>query len=200
MPPASEEVAAVVATLPPHIVAGSLLPLEIPSISPDDDYSDDLPSHPILPSEIVESAAPGRPAAENTTINMETSAGTAPPTSVDLTETAEALETTQQEMPSETIVSQGTLTESRSEETASPPSSAPPQVEQPNLTETEEESVDWADIEEDLSTPDEAELKNIEAAEGDYSAHECMIPLSSSESLRLRLLYYYLLTSWRNVR
>lgn len=33
----------------------------------------------------------------------------------------------------------------------------------------------WADIEEDRSTPDEAELKEIESApDGDYSAYECM--------------------------
>lgn len=32
----------------------------------------------------------------------------------------------------------------------------------------------WADIEEDLSVPDEAEMKEIEsAADGDYSAYEC---------------------------
>ena len=36
-----------------------------------------------------------------------------------------------------------------------------------------EEHAYWADIEEDTSTPDEAELKEIEAAQGDYSAKEC---------------------------
>jgi hypothetical protein len=31
----------------------------------------------------------------------------------------------------------------------------------------------WAEIEEDDSTPEEAELKEIESADGDYSAFEC---------------------------
>lgn len=35
----------------------------------------------------------------------------------------------------------------------------------------------WAEVEEDTSVPDEAEMKEIEsAADGDYSAYECMIP------------------------
>lgn len=37
----------------------------------------------------------------------------------------------------------------------------------------EEEPAYWADIEEDTSAPDEAELKEIESADGDYSALEC---------------------------
>jgi hypothetical protein len=37
----------------------------------------------------------------------------------------------------------------------------------------EEEPAYWADIEEDTSVPDEAELKEIESADGDYSALEC---------------------------
>jgi hypothetical protein len=41
----------------------------------------------------------------------------------------------------------------------------------------EEDPADWADIEKDLLTPDEAEMREIEAAaDGDYSAHECMNP------------------------
>jgi hypothetical protein len=35
------------------------------------------------------------------------------------------------------------------------------------------EPATWADIEEDLSSPDEAELKEIESTDGDYSAYEC---------------------------
>jgi hypothetical protein len=53
----------------------------------------------------------------------------------------------------------GTLTET-------PPPPPPPPAE-------EQEPATWADIEEDLSTPDEAELKEIESADGDYSAYEC---------------------------
>jgi hypothetical protein len=35
------------------------------------------------------------------------------------------------------------------------------------------EPATWADIEEDVSSPDEAELKEIESTDGDYSAYEC---------------------------
>ena len=48
--------------------------------------------------------------------------------------------------------------------TTTPPRPAPPEV----------ETAYWADIEEDTSLPDEAEMKEIEsAADGDYSAYEC---------------------------
>lgn len=172
MPPAAEEGAAVVATLPPAVET-SLETVPSPENPP---LSSDLPSHPVLPSEIVESSAPDRPASEDTTAAMDAPAVTVPPTAVDAPQTEVLPESTPQELPSDTTTSQETSTESQSEESTSPPPPPPPpQVEQTTPTEAAEEPADWADIEEDLSAPDEAELKEIEAAEGDYSAHECKI-------------------------
>lgn len=46
----------------------------------------------------------------------------------------------------------------------------------------------WADIEEDLSVPDEAEMKEIEsAADGDYSAYECKLTQAISGGAGLEL-------------
>ena len=44
----------------------------------------------------------------------------------------------------------------------------------------DEEHPYWAEIEEDTSAPDEEELKEIEAGQGDLSAYECMSTLFSS--------------------
>jgi len=46
----------------------------------------------------------------------------------------------------------------------------PPPPTQPS---EEVEHAYWADIEEDTTTPDEEELKEIDAAEADYSARDC---------------------------
>ena len=68
-----------------------------------------------------------------------------------------------------------------------PPVQADPvpviQAPQPEL-----EHAYWADIEEDLSVPDEAEMKEIEsAADGDYSAYECKLTQAISGGAGLEL-------------
>lgn len=56
-------------------------------------------------------------------------------------------------------------------DTPAPPRPQPPDLEHPF----------WAEVEEDVSVPDEAEMREIEsAADGDYSAYECMTPPSCS--------------------
>lgn len=64
-----------------------------------------------------------------------------------------------------------------------PPAPAPETTEAPPPPPPEEEPATWADIVEDTSSPDEEELKEIEAGRGDYSAMECKIYSSRIRTL-----------------
>ena len=71
-------------------------------------------------------------------------------------------------MPEQNISSQDTSADEH-EPTIRSDISAPPRPPPPEV-----EHAYWAEMEEDTSVPDEAEMKEIEsAADGDYSAYEC---------------------------
>lgn len=195
MPPAVEEAAVIVATLPSglEIPSDTTLSTEMSSSS-----LSDVPPNAVPPSEIVELSSPDRPLVLGDTANaMDTSTDTPSVTAVDAQETLLSPESTPQDTPTESASSPAassleSSTESSPEAIAPPPPPPPPPQdpqEGEHVTpaeveeEDEEEAADWADIEEDLSAPDEAELKEIEAAEGDYSAHECKM---ESHILELR--------------
>ena len=71
--------------------------------------------------------------------------------------------------PASSVDQPETAPESAPESHPRPP--MPPSATQPG---EEVEHAYWADIEEDRTTPDEEELKEIDAAEADYSACDCM--------------------------
>lgn len=127
---------------------------------------------PPVTLESTESAAPDRPVTADTSpaTAMDTSEDSPQTQIPDVAPTAETPAAGTPENPPET---------SRGDETpAETPPPPPPPVQ-------EEEPAPWADIEEDLSTPDEAELREIEASDGDYSAYECETGILSPPSRSL---------------
>lgn len=109
-----------------------------------------------------------------TTAHVETNTADAPTqpaeAPVEATEATGAGETDPQE-------SQRNPTQEEALSTPAPDTSLPPPPPPPV---EEVEPATWADIEEDRSSPDEAELKEIESADGDYSAYECMADQETS--------------------
>lgn len=100
-----------------------------------------------------------------TTVALDTPISDAPESSTD-----QMNNTTESPLlvPERNALSQGISAEAHEppirSDTSAPPRPPPPEV----------EHAYWAEMEEDTSVPDEAEMKEIEsAADGDYSAYEC---------------------------
>lgn len=143
------------------------------------------PTEPVLPAAPVttESAnTPNRPEEVQQTANpdMDTSEDTTQPPQEAATEeiqnTEPATETVT-ETPGQTEAPVAEAPEpnpAATEETTQAPETEPTEQPETAPAPPEEEPATWAGVEEDTSSPDEEELKNIESSDGDYSALECM--------------------------
>lgn len=155
------------------------------------------PVAPPVQANHTESNTPERPAENENPLaaDMDTAADPVPPANQSLPETPVPAapeaepepeptpETTPQEAdaaPEAPAAAADTQTPEQSQESEATQTQDAPPAPAPESTETpppppEEEPATWADIVEDTSSPDEEELKEIEAGRGDYSAMECKI-------------------------
>lgn len=142
------------------------------------------PVNPVAPpvqADLTESNTPERPADNENPLatDMDTTEDPLPSANQLQPETPIPAAPETEPEPEPEATPETTPQESEATQTQdAPPAPAPESTEAPPPPPPEEEPATWADIVEDTSSPDEEELKEIEAGRGDYSAMECKIYLA----------------------